>query len=71
MSDFCKQCSMDIFGKDTGDMAGISTQEDTENGLYCVVLCEDCGAVQVDHEGNCISHDSNPSHGFTATGKMP
>lgn len=71
MADFCKQCSIDVFGEDFGDMAGLSTAEDTAKGLYCVVLCEDCGPIQVDHEGNCISHDSKPRHGYTANGRLP
>lgn len=68
MSSFCKQCSIDVFGEDFGDMAGISKLEDTKAGLYALVLCEDCGGVQVDHEGNCITHDSKPGHGYTANG---
>lgn len=71
MSDFCKQCSKDVFGEDFGDMAKISTPEDTAKGLYASVLCEDCGYIQVDHEGNCITHDRKEHHGFTATGKIP
>ena len=70
MSDFCKQCSMDVFGEDFGDMAKLSTLEDTANKLYASVLCEDCGYIQVDHEGNCITHECKEHHGFTATGKL-
>lgn len=62
---------MDVFGEDTGDMAGISKPEDTAAGLYATALCEDCGYVQVDHEGNCISHSSKPGHGYTANNKLP
>jgi hypothetical protein len=66
MADFCRQCSIDIFGKDFGDMTNISTPEDTARDFYAKVLCEDCGLVQVDHEGNCITHGSKPEHGYTA-----
>lgn len=65
MSSFCKQCSLDVFGEDFGDMANISTQSDTKAGLYASVLCEDCGYIQVDHEGNCVTHDKKPQHGYT------
>lgn len=68
MADFCKQCSIDVFGEDFGDMAGISKPEDTAKGFYAGVLCEDCGYIQVDHLGNCITHGSQPKHGFTASG---
>ena len=57
MADFCKQCSIDLFGQDFHDMKGLSTEEDTKKGLFAVVLCEGCGPCQVDHEGNCISTD--------------
>lgn len=63
MADFCKQCSEDIFGEDFGDMAGLSTQQDTVNKLYPVVLCEDCGPCQVDHTGTCVSLDCYKKHG--------
>jgi len=55
MADFCKQCSLEIFGEDFGDMANISTAAHTERGHFAVVLCEDCGPIQVDHEGACVS----------------
>lgn len=55
MADFCKQCSEEIFGRDFGDMEGLSTQEDTASGKFAVVLCEGCGSIQVDHTGKCIS----------------
>lgn len=71
MADFCKQCSLDIWGEDFGDMANISKPEDTVKGLYASVICEDCGIIQVDHEGNCITHESKPKHGYTATGALP
>ena len=57
MADFCRQCSIETFGEDFGDLKGLSTPEHTAQGLYAVVLCEDCGPIQVDHEGNCISPD--------------
>ena len=56
MADFCKQCSLEIFCEDFGEMAGISTPEHTVAGRYAVVLCEGCGPCQVDHEGKCFSH---------------
>jgi hypothetical protein len=71
MADFCKQCSMDVFGEDFGEMANLTTPEQTAKGLFATVICEDCGVVQVDHEGNCITHEKRPQHGYTATGSMP
>lgn len=56
MSEFCKQCSNELFGEDLKDVAGITTAEDTANGIYANIICEVCGVVQVDHEGSCVSH---------------
>ena len=55
MADFCQQCSIELFGVDHKDLAGLSSEEDTKEGLYCVVLCEGCGAIQVDHRGKCVT----------------
>jgi hypothetical protein len=57
MADFCAQCSIDMFGKDYGDLRGITTSEDVEAGLYAVVICEGCGHIQVDVDGHCITGD--------------
>lgn len=57
MSDFCKQCSIDNFGKDFEELAGHSTAEDTANKLYAIVICEGCGVIQVNHLGECVSPD--------------
>lgn len=63
MADFCAQCSVDIWGKDYGDMKGITTERQTKDNLFAVVLCEDCGPCQVDHLGNCVSFDCVKKHG--------
>ena len=54
MADFCKQCSEEIFGVDSHDLAGITKEEDVKKNMYCVVICEGCGITQVDHEGRCV-----------------
>lgn len=63
MADFCAQCSKEIFGEDSGDLAGISKLNDEAKGLYPIVLCEGCGPIMVDHAGNCISSDCLKNHG--------
>lgn len=57
MADFCKQCSIDLFGEHTHDLDNLTTQEDWENGKAACVICEGCGPIQVDPEGNCVSDD--------------
>jgi len=64
MADFCKQCSIEDFGEDFGDMAGISTEADTQAGRFAMVLCEGCGGIQVDHEGHCVTLDCLKEHGL-------
>lgn len=63
MADFCKQCSIEVFACDFGDMEGISKPEDTAAGKFAVVLCEGCGPCQVDHTGTCVSVDCAEKHG--------
>ena len=62
MADFCKQCSIDVYGEDMKDLSGLSTELDTNGDLYPVVLCEGCGPTQVDHTGVCVSPDCS-NHG--------
>ena len=57
MADFCKQCSIEHFGEDFGDLKGCTTKEDWAKGLAAIVICEGCGIIQVDPEGSCISDD--------------
>lgn len=65
MADFCMQCTERELGMppEVNDMAGISTPQDTEAGLYAGVLCEGCGPCQVDHTGRCVSLDCLRRHG--------
>ncbi len=60
MADFCKQCALDTFGEDIGDLAGISTPEHTASGMFPVVICEGCGPVQVDHTGTRVPATTTP-----------
>ncbi len=63
MADFCQQCLIESFGEDSGDLKGLSTEDDTKKGAYPIVLCEGCGPIQVDHHGKCISPDCYERHG--------
>ena len=57
MADFCRDCSLEFLGEDTGDLAGLTTADETSRGLYASVLCEDCGSILVDHEGRKVADD--------------
>jgi hypothetical protein len=68
MSDYCRACSEEIFGKDYGDMAGLVEEAQVAQGLAAAVLCEGCGPIQVDHQGRCLSggclKDGEEGHGL-------
>jgi len=62
MADLCKSCGIRIYGFDTKDLEGISTLEDTEQGLYAQVLCEGCGGhILVDHTGLRVYPPEEPT----------
>lgn len=52
MADFCKQSSIELFGKDFGDLKGLCGTADS-----VVVLCEECGKSSVDSDGRCLGGD--------------
>lgn len=65
MADFCKQCSIDLFGEDFRDLAGIGAArgEELEPGSGWIALCEGCGPTLVDDNGVCMGHcDKEDEH---------
>jgi hypothetical protein len=63
MADFCQQCSIDLFGEDGGDLAGLVTADEAAKGLGVYVLCEGCANAFVDHVGRCHSNHCLYRHG--------
>jgi hypothetical protein len=62
MADFCKQCSIEIFDEDFGDLADLTEGDLT---VYVQVLCEGCGThCWVDSTGKCVSHRCLKKHGL-------
>jgi len=60
MADFCEQCAA---GLDfPNDFAGATKLGDQMASLYALVLCEGCGAIQVDWRGRCISETCLEGH---------
>jgi len=55
MSDFCKQCSIEVFGEDSKDLAGLGGGEKLKEGMGWSALCEGCGSIVVDEEGACCA----------------
>lgn len=68
MADFCRACSIAIFGDDFKELASITDPEQWKLGKATCVLCEGCGPIQVDPNGNCVSrdclHEGEPGHGL-------
>lgn len=56
MADFCKYCSIEMFGQDFKEMANITSEESIKENRYAAVLCEGCGPCQVLIDGTCITH---------------
>ena len=67
MADFCKQCSIDMFGEDMRDLAGVGdcelTQEELDDGMGFNVLCEGCCNAFVDNDGKCRATNCLKRHG--------
>lgn len=64
MADFCKQCSIALFGADHGDLKNIGRGETLAPGEGWVCICEGCGPTLVNDDGECISdclEQHNPS----------
>lgn len=67
MADFCKQCSIDHFGEDFGDLANLGGEDTKVVGAHYdddtvwAVICEGCGPTYVNNEGECV-HDCLEHH---------
>jgi hypothetical protein len=57
VADFCQQCSLDMFGEDMRDLAGLGTNPHAviRPGQGYFVICEGCGPTIVDEDGQCIA----------------
>ncbi|MDD3412489.1 MAG: hypothetical protein PHY47_00650 [Lachnospiraceae bacterium] len=54
MADFCRQCSIEIFGEDFKELAGIVSPEEFTADKAAFVMCEGCGPIFVNPDGSCI-----------------
>lgn len=57
MADFCRQCSIDIFGKDYKELAGLGRGRRLKKDHGWPALCEGCGSTLVNAKGECIVSD--------------
>ena len=65
MADLCQTCTIETWGFDTRNLAGLTTQGDTAAGNHAVVLCEGCGLIQVDHDGKRVERLLTPAESET------
>lgn len=67
MADFCRACSVEILGAYRGDLNGVTSDEEWQQGIAGTTICEGCGMIHVDPQGNCVSADclkkGQPGHG--------
>lgn len=63
MADFCKQCSIEMFGQDYGDLKGLGDGKELEKDFGWTAICEGCGYTIVNDEGKCIAVDCLMKHG--------
>lgn len=54
MADYCRDCSIAMFGRDFRDMAQLLPSEAYKDGTGALVLCECCGPIVVDINGRRI-----------------
>lgn len=75
MSEFCKACSEEHFGPGFNDFKSMTTKSDWQSGRAVSVLCEGCGPIQVNPQGQCVSHDcleaGQPGHGMPWYEQLP
>lgn len=62
MAEFCKSCEVIVGLPGRDDFKGATPSQAWLEGKAAVVLCEDCGYIQVDPEGNCVSEDCTGEH---------
>ena len=71
MSDYCRQCSLDHFGVDLGELEGLTKPKDWALDFAVSAICEGCGIILVDPEGNCASdcaEHGKPGHWVKSPG---
>ena len=55
MPNLCNACAAEVHCN--GDFKGIAEDEVWELGKAAMVMCDGCGIIQVDPEGNCVDSD--------------
>lgn len=67
MADFCQKCSIEHFGEDFRELAGLGGGRKLEPDHYWTALCEGClhgAGCQVDEEGVCHTRKTLEERGI-------
>ncbi len=62
MASFCRQCAIEDFGEDVGDLRGLNKEDTLAEDCGFSVICEGCGYTVVDHAGQCIAPNCLRKH---------
>lgn len=73
MADFCRDCSIAMFGEDFKELA--LAPDDPKRGTLSpgegwVVLCEGCGAITVNDDGVCQQHTTEQHNHVISHGTL-
>ena len=64
MADFCRECSVELFGIDTKDMVSTQlTPAEFNKGKITRGICEGCAGGMFAPDGTCQGACMNPQHG--------
>lgn len=56
MAEFCSACNYEMFDMES-DFKGLTTEEEWVEDKAALVICEGCGPIQVNPNGDCVSKD--------------
>lgn len=51
----CKSCSMTLYGEDREDFSGMVSRALVEEGYGLLAICDECGPLLVDADGQRIT----------------
>jgi hypothetical protein len=60
MADYCRTCSIVLFGKDFKELADLLPANQYTKETGALALCECCGPIVVDVDGKRMSKDFHP-----------
>lgn len=59
MAEFCKECSINMWGRDLGEFSNLISEDKVKEGYGALVCCEGCGVIRVDHTGKRLEESKD------------